>query len=210
VVSNNSASASAGNYGRGKATEKRFPACASLLLKREKGKMKILSILLTVLLLLGTALLFADCNNADVESALADAASGATSVEVTAEAQFGANDSRVEKIKIIRDILIRLRDDYPNAVTPDQQLTLLPTLRTAIDLFEQDVLPLVHASPAFVVAVAAIDAALRIAANHFVTVATKANAAKIARTAGKVKVAQSIDEDLAHLKAFLATPKVKK
>ena len=112
------------------------------------------------------------------------------------------------KIKHFADIVSKLATDYAAATTANQQLALLPTIQMALTLFEQDIVPLLHVSPSFLVAIAAIDAGLRIAANHFVTIATQAEK----KGADKFAAARGVDLPAAvnQLNAFLATPKIRK
>jgi hypothetical protein len=148
------------------------------------------------------------CGNKTVIAALNDVASAAQSVSATAQSVYPAGSPEAAKIKSFADLVSKLATDYAAATTAVQQLALLPTMQTALTLFESDIVPLLHVSPAFLVAIAAIDAGLRIAANHFVTIATQAQK----QGAGRFAAARGIDLPAAirQLNEFLATPKIRR
>src|SRR5207253_125794 len=78
-------------------------------------------------------------------AALRDAAAGAHSLALAANGITPPPAPGVVRgIAQLDQTLTKLAQDYAAAQTPDAQLQLLPTLDAAIDLFERDVMPLLH------------------------------------------------------------------
>lgn len=161
--------------------------------------------LLVFCILVGTLVMMA-CSNQYVASALGDAAAGAHSIATTAAGAYGANDPRTIGIQKWAQRIDDLKADYKAATTPDEQVKLLPTLQFVLNYFTSDVLPLFSQNPTVLVILAAVDAGLRIAANHFLDTADS-----VSKKLKKMKMSIPPEQagEIRDIRKFLETPKVK-
>jgi hypothetical protein len=113
------------------------------------------------------------CKNSDVNFALGLAASNSKTLSIQAAGIYGPDDARTKRIQNWAGSLQRLKTDYANATTPEEQVKLLPTLNASLDFFDTDVLPFLKLSPTSYLIAIGIENALRLAANHFVKTVDK-------------------------------------
>src|SRR6266436_6154798 len=133
------------------------------------------SLVLSVVILLGMPLLFSGCSNKDIASATSDVVSGARSVVLAMKAAPPEGDPRLARLQHFVDLADKFQVDLAAALTPDQQVQLLPTITALLETFQSDVLPLLHVSVTVGIAIAGIDAGLRIVANHFKNLSANAS-----------------------------------
>src|SRR6266404_171421 len=169
-----------------------------------------LSCFLTFVILLGIPLGFSACSNKDVASATADIVSSAQSVVIAMKAVAPADSAGIAKLEHFVQLADKFQADLAAALTPDDQVKLLPTITALLETFQADVLPRLHVSVSVGIAIAGIDAGLRIVANHFKNLST--NAPTVARVAGR-RAARTAGVDIEAAKAtiegYMATPKVR-
>lgn len=168
---------------------------------------RMLSVMLMLAIVIGPLLVTAGCSNKDVSEATTDIISNATSVVLAIKATAPVGSPLVAKIESWVNQAAKFQNDYLAATTPGEQVQLLPVLVGLTETFEADILPLLHTSPAVGVAIAAIDAGLRIVANHFKSAASSPAATSVAGRRAARGV--DIEGSKARLAQFLATPKVK-
>jgi hypothetical protein len=165
-----------------------------------------MSLALTAVVLL-SALAMQGCSDKDVKSALGDVVSSAKGVVRAMEAVTPAGDPRLAKLEHFLDIAQKFNDDFAAALTPEAELALLPTLTAIIDTFEADVLPLLHVNVNVGIAVAGIDAGLRIVSNHFKNSLQKPAVVSMSRHGA---ASNTIGAARSRINEYLATPKVEK
>jgi hypothetical protein len=160
----------------------------------------IIVLALTLTLLLTS--LVAGCSNKDIAEATGDIVSGAQSVVLAMQAA-SPDPEKLARIQHFVSLASGFQTSLANALTSDQQAALFPLLQAVIEAFQADVLPQLHVSVNIGIAIAGIDAALRIVANHFKHTADAVGPKAARGDVTLLKAKKRIDD-------YLATPKVKK
>ena len=149
--------------------------------------------LITAFILVAAIVFQLACKNSDVSGALGLASSNAGTLGAIAVRVYGPDDARTKRIQDWAGTISRLKTNFDNATTPEEQVKLLPTLNAALDFFDTDVLPFLKLSPTSYLIAIAIENGLRLAASHFVKTADKVQQLAPASASDSLKAATGTD-----------------